>query len=224
MSEKQKKAVVFSPHPDDETVGCGATLKKLHRDGWFTFVAIMAPADSERVEKNCDYFKEACKVLDVSDYQIFPFRNNYLSADLPKVIGACTSVIEKIEPQWVFIPHKGDSHQDHRSLFEACVVSTRSIQRVVPDRVLCYEALSSTDQAPAFDEWFFKPNTFVDLTQADIEAKVAALMEYKGENHKFPHPRSREGIEAAARYWGMRCGSNYSEAFVTMKEVLWGKL
>jgi len=36
-----KKLVVFAPHPDDETLGCGGTIAKRVREKWEVLIVIM---------------------------------------------------------------------------------------------------------------------------------------------------------------------------------------
>jgi hypothetical protein len=66
----------------------------------------------------------------------------------------------------------------------------------------------------------FKPNVFVSLSEADLEAKIKALQFYESEVKAFPYPRSPEGIKTLAMYRGMQAGVQYAESFYLLREVL----
>ena len=43
------------------------------------------------------------------------------------------------------------------------------------------------------------------------------MKEYQSEICEYPHPRSLEGIELNSKYWGMRVGKRYVEAFKSVR-------
>ena len=47
----------------------------------------------------------------------------------------------------------------------------------------------------------------------ELKSKIHALSEYKKEMRKFPHPRSKDTIEAVAKRWGSLYGFHAAEAF-----------
>jgi hypothetical protein len=49
--------------------------------------------------------------------------------------------------------------------------------------------------------------------------KQNAMKIYINEIKHFPHPRSIEGIELNARYWGMRVGLERCEAFQLLRKT-----
>ena len=88
-------------------------------------------------------------------------------------------------------------------------MSTRPVNELYTN-TFSFEVLSSTEwnlQNP------FKPNTFVQLTEDDVDNKINALNFYDNEIREFPHPRSNDGIKCLSRYRGMQVGVNYAEAF-----------
>ena len=75
-------------------------------------------------------------------------------------------------------------------------------------------------EVPSSTEWNFpghnsnfEANTFVELDQADLRAKIASVEAYRNVMRPTPHPRSRENITALARYRGSQAGYVYAEAF-----------
>jgi LmbE family N-acetylglucosaminyl deacetylase len=75
---------------------------------------------------------------------------------------------------------------------------------------------------PSSTEWAFgslvpfRPTVFVDVSRT-LDAKLDALGMYEAELREFPHARSVEAVEHAARRWGSTVGVEAAEAF----EVVW---
>jgi hypothetical protein len=58
----------------------------------------------------------------------------------------------------------------------------------------------------------------VDISRV-LDLKIMALSCYEAESRPFPHPRSREGLEAYSRKRGMEVGLEAAEAFMGLREV-----
>jgi len=126
-----------------------------------------------------------------------------------------SDVIQKVKPQVLYIPHKGDINKDHQIVFESAMVAARPTGEI-PIRILSYEVLSST-------EWYnheaFNPNVFVEITDT-LETKIKAMEQYKHGLMKPPHPRSIEGIISLATLRGFTVGVKYAEAFTLVREII----
>jgi len=103
-----------------------------------------------------------------------------------------------IKPAWVFVPARGDLHQDHQT---ARAEALRVFKRAA---ILEYEILPS---APAD----FAPNLYVRVTQEQLERKIAAVQCYTTQRHK--HYCRPEVIRAQARFRGAKVGAEFAEAF-----------
>ena len=82
------------------------------------------------------------------------------------------------------------------------------------------EIPSSTDWAFPVDGQKFTPNTYIEVGQEGIQAKLRALAAYKGVMRDFPHPRSEEVIKSYAAIRGAEAGLKYAEAFQVVFNVL----
>ena len=83
---------------------------------------------------------------------------------------------------------------------------------------MAFETLSSTefqDQGVST----FRPNCYIDIG-THIGEKKEAMACYQSELREYPHPRSIEGIEYAARRRGLDIMCEYAEAFRIIREVL----
>lgn len=107
----------------------------------------------------------------------------------------------------------GIAHVYSGNVFQRAVVTAL---RTIPEQrvatFLEFEVPSGTEWAvvatsPCCSDWFTYVFGF-------LPAKIAALEISASEMRSFPHPRSREGIEALARARGSTVGIQTAEAFV----------
>ena len=75
------------------------------------------------------------------------------------------------------------------------------------------EVLSSTEWAVNSAMNKFSPNVYVEVGNARVEKKIAALSQYRGVMRLYPHPRSEEALMGLAAYRGAQAGCYYAEAF-----------
>jgi LmbE family N-acetylglucosaminyl deacetylase len=121
LSEKQlgSPTVVFSPHPDDETLGCGGTIARKKKIG--SLVKVVFVTDGRRShlrfmsgdEMKAIREKEAVEAgnvlgLDEEDLVFLRFRNGELSANWASCISAVREFLKNTKPKEVFIPYRGE--------------------------------------------------------------------------------------------------------------------
>jgi LmbE family N-acetylglucosaminyl deacetylase len=136
------------------------------------------------------------------------FRDGYLPAFLEPVKEALEA-LKAGGPYDLILTHwRGDAHQDHRLVGELTVQTFRD------HLILEYEV-------PKFDGDLGRPQIYVPLTRAAVEAKCRLLEE------AFVSQRDRDWFDAAvfsglARLRGMECRApeGYAEAFHLGKAVL----
>jgi len=215
------KVLVIAPHPDDEVLGCGATMAKHAQSGDDVHVCIVtkayAPEWSEAFLRNRPAEIEASrKILDVKQVHELGFPTVKLDTVPQKELNdSLDEVFEKIKPDVVYVPHRGDANMDHRIVFDSCMVAARPAGRAIR-RVLSYETLSETEcglrDAP------FVPDVYVDVS-ATIAKKAEAMRAYGSELKRPPHPRSIEIIDALARKRGSEVNVSAAEAFMLVREI-----
>ena len=105
-----------------------------------------------------------------------------------------------------------DLNIDHRCVHEAVRVATRPVPGQIVREVYAFEVPSSTE----YGLTPFRPNVFVDIDEY-LHLKVQAMAIYDQEIRSFPHPRSREAIEALARLRGGHVGMRAAEAFEVIR-------
>jgi len=220
------KILAISPHPDDETLGCGGTILK-HKDiGDKIYWLIITNIDVKNgwgkntVEKRQ---KEIETVAEMYDFKK-TFKLDYPTAKLDtipiqEIIKSISKVIFEIKPEIIYLPNRSDVHTDHQITFKAAYSCTKNFRYPFIKKILMYETLSETEFAPALPDNTFVPNVFVDITNY-FEKKLEIFKVYKSEVMEEPLPRSLEIIEALAKYSGSRIGKKYAEAFVLLKEII----
>ena len=220
----REKVLVIAAHLDDEVLGVGATIARHVADG--DTVAVLNVCDrSERHQLSVpmvtllrNQSKRVCKILGVTQMIHAGLQDEYLDAMLVKVIAPIESAIEVVQPTVVYTHNKSDVNQDHRAIFEATLVATRSFAYSSIHSVFSFEILSSTEQAPNGLGWTFAPSYFVDVTKY-MSRKINAMKCYKQEMRPYPFPRSAEGIKTLARFRGMASNTKFAEAFEVVRMV-----
>lgn len=217
-----KKALVIAPHPDDETLGCGGTIRHLADSDVtvhvVTVAAHMPPLYSKEIhEQTVRESKAAQEVLGVAS-QVFLDNPAVLLKDVPtaELNGTILDQVERIRPDILFIPFY-DRHIDHRAVFDACMVAARpvGVGRSI-SLVAAYETISETHWNAPHIEPAFIPNFCVDITD-QIDKKIEAMNCFKSQLHEFPGPRSIEALRALALFRGSQAGYGYAEAFQVIR-------
>lgn len=220
------KILVISPHPDDETLGCGGTILK-HKDigdkiYWLiiTNIDVKNGWDKNAVKKRQ---KEIEIVAEMYGFEK-TFKLDYPTAKLDtipiqKIIESISKVIFEIKPEIIYLPNRSDVHTDHRIAFKTAYSCIKNFRYPFIKKILMYETLSETEFTPALPENIFIPNVFVDITKY-FDKKLEIFKIYKSEVMEEPLPRSLEVIEAFNKCRGSQIGKKYAEAFVLLKEII----
>lgn len=221
------KVIVVAPHPDDEIIGCGATIAKHIENGDEVTIIVATNASvgapdlfSEDSAKNTrEEAVNAHIFLGVKETIFFEFPAPALNA-FPeyKISLELGRVFKNINPTHLYLPHPGDIHQDHKAIYRASLVAARPQGDHKILNIYCYETLSETEWAP-MQEKPFVPNHFVDVTDF-FSKKIEAMKFFDSQLKKYPHTRSIEAFEALAMYRGATVGIKKAEAFVVERQIL----
>ena len=210
MVERRQEVLVLAPHPDDETFGCGGTIRMLTDRGVAVDVAFLtcgemgvegglppANASREMAETRKREAQAACSVLGVREVIYLNGHDTQLSVE-PQHVQSIVQLLSLRSYQRVFCPWPHDSHADHGATFR-----------------LLRDAVKHNSLATSF--WLYeiwKPlpaNTFVpiDLT---IDSKRRAIDQYESQLSQLNY---RDGFMGLAAYRSLFCPpSKYAEAFL----------
>lgn len=195
------KVLVFSPHPDDETLGCGGTLARLAKMCPVKVALVTDGSGAGGLPPGAGAVRQtelvkALAVLGIKDSIQLNQPDGFFegSAALAEVV---RKLLEDYQPDWVFLPSPLDYHRDH----------VRIAAFLEP---LCRGA-TSVKQLLFYEIWAPVPATHVvDITdQADT--KRAALAEHATAMVCGDYQRAVDGLN---RYRGLYLGQNrLAEAF-----------
>ena len=107
---------------------------------------------------------------------------------------------------------------DHQIVNRAVLTATRPVAGQCVRDVYAFEVPSSTEWALQTLSPAFRPNVFVDV-EATLPLKLEGMACYESETRAFPHPRSREALDAIAKRWGSVVGCKAAEAFELLRSV-----
>lgn len=213
-----ERVLVVAAHPDDETLGCGATIAKHAAAGDTISILLLADGVSSRAKPGGFYaavrerhlmLRKACKILGTEDVWPVQFPDNQMDkVPLLQVVQHVEIHLRRFKPTVVYTHSSGDLNVDHRVTHEATRVACRPQPGCTVQRLLCFEVACSTVWGGEF-----QPNYFVDISDT-LSKKMMALEEYAAELRDWPHPRSRKGVTDMATQRGAAVGVPAAEAFV----------
>lgn len=224
---KNKKIMIVVAHPDDELLGCGATMHKLiHEYNTTIHVLILGEGitsreDQRNLVKSKDdleihkkNIKDAQKAI---GYQIvnthnFP-DNRFDTVALLDIIKIIEKEKKDFQPEIIFTHHGGDLNIDHQRTFEAVITSTRPMENETVHTIITFETPSGTEWQASTDPRKFSPNIFVEVSELDMNAKIRGMEAYEFEKREFPHPRSPEALKVLSKRYGVMLGGVFYEAF-----------
>ena len=216
--------LVFAPHPDDEVLGVGGTMAKRAKDGHEVYVCVVtkgtAPLfNEERVQIIQQQCREADALLGAKKTLFLDFPAVMLET-VPRyeLNGKISDVVQMLEPDEVYIPHRGDMQLDHKMIVDACMVALRPKYKHVVKRIYAYETLSETgwDIPNTVNE--FIPTVYEDISST-LNIKLESMAKFTSQVGTFPNPRSIESIESLAKYRGSTVNCYAAEAFCLIREI-----
>lgn len=218
--------LIVAAHPDDEVLGCGATMARFAAEGAEVHTLFLADGVNARGEAAAEALGErrrmgnsAAKLLGSKPPTYFDFPDNRMDgADLLDVISVIADHSAPLRPELVLTHSPFDLNVDHRMCAQAVMTAFRPTPGQSVRSIAAYEVPSSTEWAFGTTGTAFQPNLFVDVTD-HLAQKIAALRCYEAEMRPFPHPRSPEAVEALARWRGASCGVGAAEAFQILREL-----
>jgi len=133
LPEHPERVLVLSPHPDDESIGCGGTLAQLAARGSAVDVVFMTggaqPGDAALEAQRQEEARSAARVLRLRNVQFLGGQDGGLHLQ-PQLSRPLRQSIEENEYQVIFCPWPRDNHLDHQATFailrDALVASHRA--------------------------------------------------------------------------------------------------
>jgi LmbE family N-acetylglucosaminyl deacetylase len=214
----KENIVVFAPHPDDETFGCGGTIVKKLREGYEVFIVVMtdgrhaflnvlgvksdpSPIELKAIRK--EEVLRAAKILGVTSENLlfFDFEDTTLGEHETEAEKKVLDVLRQYSPVEVYFPCEKDANIDHQAAnriirgsieklgLSTCQYKYSIIQKFARVGPIISRLLN-----------FFRRNlVYVDVSQY-LPLKEAAIKEFRSEIEALSHRQKRPIIENSRRF------------------------
>jgi LmbE family N-acetylglucosaminyl deacetylase len=193
------RVVVFAPHPDDETLGCGGTIAKKLAVGYEVIIVVMTdgrflllksfgidddPSPEQVKEIRRGEVLRATKILGVPEKNIvfLDFVDGTLKENEEIVEEKVAAILEKHVPSEVYFPFERDGHPDHQATNRIVrrAVKTLGIKPIM----YCYTIMHRAARFGPIIEFlasiFKRDRIYVDVSEF-LPLKKEAVKEFKSE-------------------------------------------
>jgi LmbE family N-acetylglucosaminyl deacetylase len=200
-----RRVCFIGAHPDDIEIGCGALISHItpHTD-----VLCVTLSDNQKnplLTNLVDEHRRSMDILGVLPNRVVlgQFDTRRFPHFRQEILEYMIDLNRSFRPEIVFVHTKADIHQDHGTVTEEALRAFRGVT------VLGFDVIRSS--------YGFFPSFLVEVTQADVDKKVAALAEYKTYAGKYYF--SPEVTRATLVRHGALCERGYAEGFDILRIV-----
>ena len=206
------RVLVLSPHPDDETIGCGGTLCAHIALGDEIRVIFLTSGEQgghglspeQTLRRREGEAAAATRILGIASLEFWRSPDGRLRASEP-MIRRLAGFLRHWRPQFIYTTHGGEAHPDHRAAQRLLRRSLLAVRSVRP-KVYLFEVwtpLTRTDRIVDITPWMDTKLRAVRAYKSQcavlrFDQAVAGLNRYRGEMHSWP-------------------GGDYAEVFVEMQ-------
>lgn len=218
------RVLVIAPHPDDEIIGVGGTIAKRAKVGDEVYVCIVTKGQSplfspEFIEQGRQECCQADAKLGVKETIFLDFPAVMLETVLRyEFNGKISEIVQKIRPDEVYIPHRGDMQLDHQMVVDAAMVALRPKYEHLVKRIYAYETLSETGWNIPNVVNEFIPTVYENISDT-LQEKLDAMNVFQSQLAPYPAARSIGAIKALAKFRGATVNVNAAEAFSLIREI-----
>jgi len=210
----KKKIVVFAPHPDDETLGCGGTIAKKVAEGYEVLIVILTdgrfllahglginsdPSPEQVKEIRKREVLNAVKILGVPEKNVIflDFVDGTLKENESEVQKRVADILEKYSPSEVYFPYEKDYHPDHRATNHIVKKTIENLNNkpIMYKYIILHKFARFGPLIERFLNIFKRNMIYVDVSES-LPLKKAAVKEFKSEltiispKQSKPHTKS----------------------------------
>lgn len=191
-----RRVLVFAPHPDDESIGCGGLIARLLQAAVPVHVVLVTdgagagglPPGAAQVRQR--EFQQALRQLGGTSSAQLGFEDGAL-ADDDALASAVQQQLSDFAPNWVVMPALADLHRDHRVLARAVLRAAR--------------VQAGVQAVWQYETWAALPVTHVLDIGDVLAAKRAAIAEH---HTALACGNYLEGALGLAAYRGLLLGAS----------------
>jgi LmbE family N-acetylglucosaminyl deacetylase len=199
MNNLNGKVIVFAPHPDDETLGCGGTIAKKIREGYEVTVVVMTDGrhalsavfgiDSDPTPQQLKHIRKeevrrAVAILGVPEKNLIflDFEDGSLWQNKEEAEKTVEQILEKDLAGEIFLPYEKDYNIDHKAANKMVLDAAREVNSSA-SRYKYSITQKYSRAGPILDELLnvFKHNLVaVDISEF-LSLKEAAVREFRSQ-------------------------------------------
>lgn len=200
-----KTVLAIAPHIDDVELGAGATIHQLSFSNSVYYVGLSLPPLVNR-EVFMREFQCSTRELGIDQSRIIlrDYDPRNLFDARSEILQLLYDLNKELKPDLVLLPNSTDIHQSHEVVFSE---GRRAFKYT---SILGYEL--------PWNSISFSMDVFIQVTEADIKAKVAAINAYKTQKHRQFF--SNDIVGDLARVRGKQVGRDYAECFELIRFIL----
>lgn len=234
MKFTNEKILVVVAHPDDEVLGIGGTINALSSDELNNDIrciilgeGITSRSDKrdkdswlKELETHNKNIEDSTRIIGYTSVGTYNLPDNrFDSVDLLDIIKIVEKEKKEFNPTVIFTHNGGDLNIDHQLTFQAVVTAFRPMEEEILKSLICFETMSGTEWTPSSNPFKFVPNFYFNISEENVNAKIAAMECYEYEKRKYPHPRSPKAIKIKAEQTGVSVGKKFAEAFQIIRTI-----
>jgi LmbE family N-acetylglucosaminyl deacetylase len=213
--------MVVAPHPDDDVIACGGSIAKHAQAGNQVTILYMTSGDAGGIQygkeelglKRESEARQAASLLGVKNLSFLRIPDGYIEFNQENLINI-TSLIRRMKPHTIYIPHGRDGCRDHRITHELlCEACKRAAQPFFPE---CGNQTWTVETILGYEVWTpIEDVSYTEDISSFINEKIAAIQEH---HSQLEYYRYDEAVRGLNRYRGIMTGKgDYCEAFQFIK-------
>jgi len=216
--------ILFSPHPDDAEIFCGASLAKFKSQGHsITIVdACLGELGSQgTVEERKKEVIQASKILEIDNRINLELPDGFSAFNDKKHLDKIVKTIREIKPKLIFAPFWQSRHPDHSFLSELVKKASffAGLKKYEPNLGKAFRANTEIYYPMRVD---VKPSFIIDVS-ANYKTKLDAINCYNSQVIRkeksdvktlISSPLTIHSIKARDSFYGAKIGVEYGEPFV----------
>ncbi len=194
------RILVLSPHPDDESIGCGGTLLRHVEQGDSVQIVFLTSgekgghgrSEAETIRAREQEARDAARILGVRHLEFWHEPDGALRATRGAV-GHLKAKLKQFRPDRIYVTHDREMHRDHRGAVRLLRNALKGAKGKQPE-VLMYEVwtpIQQLDEIVDISPYMEKKLRAVRAYRSQcrvvgfVEA-VRGLNRYRGEMHSWP--------------------------------------
>jgi LmbE family N-acetylglucosaminyl deacetylase len=203
------RVLVLSPHPDDESIGCGGTLRAHVNAGDRVEVIFLTSGEKGGHGRSAAVTlrlrereaKAAAAILGLAHLEFWRAPDGALKPT-PALRARLRRKLREMRPDRIYVPHERETHPDHRGavrLLRAALAGTKAKPLVLGYEVWTpvQKLVEIVDISPCMATKLRAIRAYrSQCAVLDFDAAILGLNRYRGEMHSWPGGRYAEVFTA----------------------------